>query len=82
MAIYEFLPFDRFPSTSSGQAELPFDAFALLTYSGHYVLPQAIRGTGGGGIRTPVPRCFKTSVYMLSRLIVFFTLPSAKTTGS
>ncbi len=26
---------------------------------------------GGGGIRTPVPRCFKTSVYMLSRLIVF-----------
>ena len=37
---------------------------------------------GGGGIRTPVPRCFKTSVYMLSRLIVFFTLPGAKTTGS
>ena len=26
---------------------------------------------GGGGIRTPVPRCFKTSVYMFSRLIVF-----------
>ena len=26
---------------------------------------------GGGGIRTPVPRCFKTSFYMLSRLIVF-----------
>ena len=27
--------------------------------------------SGGGGIRTPVPRCFKTSFYMLSRLIVF-----------
>ncbi len=27
------------------------------------------RPTGGGGIRTPVPRCFKTSVYMLSRSI-------------
>ena len=27
--------------------------------------------TGGGGIRTPVPRCFKTGFYMLSRLIVF-----------
>ena len=40
------------------------------------------KGTGGGGIRTPVPRCFKASVYMLSRYIVFFTLPSAKTTGS
>jgi hypothetical protein len=25
---------------------------------------------GGGGIRTPVPRCFKTSFYMLSRFIV------------
>jgi len=37
---------------------------------------------GGGGIRTPVPRCFKASVYMLSRFIVFFTLPGAKTTGS
>jgi len=24
---------------------------------------------GGGGIRTPVPRCFKTSFYMLSRSI-------------
>ena len=36
---------------------------------------------GGGGIRTPVPRCFKASVYMLSRFIVFFTLPNAITTG-
>ena len=26
---------------------------------------------GGGGIRTPVPRCFKTSIYMLSRFIAF-----------
>jgi len=26
---------------------------------------------GGGGIRTPVPRCFKISVYMLIRLSVF-----------
>ena len=43
---------------------------------------QLKEGTGGGGIRTPVPRCFKASVYMLSRLIVFFTLPSAKATGS
>ena len=25
--------------------------------------------TGGGGIRTPVPRCFKINIYMLSRLI-------------
>jgi len=30
---------------------------------------ERIRGNGGGGIRTPVPRCFKTSVYMLSRSI-------------
>ena len=29
------------------------------------------RQSGGGGIRTPVPRCFKTSFYMLSRLNVF-----------
>jgi len=27
--------------------------------------------SGGGGIRTPVPRCFKASFYMLSRFIVF-----------
>ncbi len=26
---------------------------------------------GGGGIRTPVPRCFKISIYMLSRFIAF-----------
>jgi len=26
---------------------------------------------GGGGIRTPVPRCFKTSFYMLRRLNIF-----------
>jgi len=32
---------------------------------------QQIRGNGGGGIRTPVPRCFKTSFYMLSRLNFF-----------
>jgi len=32
---------------------------------------QPVRRNGGGGIRTPVPRCFKTSLYMLSRLIVF-----------
>jgi hypothetical protein len=30
---------------------------------------QRIWGNGGGGIRTPVPRCFKTSVYMRSRSI-------------
>jgi len=30
---------------------------------------QPVGGTGGGGIRTPVPRCFKTSVYMLSHFI-------------
>ena len=34
--------------------------------------------TGGGGIRTPVPRCFKTSIYMFSRFIIFFALLSAK----
>ncbi len=33
--------------------------------------PLAARdNNGGGGIRTPVPRCFKTSVYMHSHLIV------------
>ena len=32
---------------------------------------QGSKPNGGGGIRTPVPRCFKTSVYMLSRFIVF-----------
>jgi hypothetical protein len=37
--------------------------------------------TGGGGIRTPVPRCFKTGVYMLSRFIVF-RLIKRQTTGS
>ena len=30
---------------------------------------KGIRGNGGGGIRTPVPRCFKPSVYMHSRSI-------------
>ena len=36
------------------------------------VIPLAMENeNGGGGIRTPVPRCFKTSLYMLSRLIVF-----------
>ena len=30
---------------------------------------QQKKPNGGGGIRTPVPRCFKTSVYMLSRFI-------------
>ena len=34
--------------------------------------------TGGGGIRTPVPRCFKTSIYMFSRFIIFFALLSAE----
>ena len=43
---------------------------------------QPEKRNGGGGIRTPVPRCFEASVYMLSRYIVFFTLPSATTTGS
>ena len=36
---------------------------------------------GGGGIRTPVPRCFKPSVYMFSRLI-FFRLNKCQTTGT
>ena len=36
---------------------------------------------GGGGIRTPVPRCFKISVYMLSRLFDF-RLTQRQTTGS
>ena len=39
------------------------------------------KGNGGGGIRTPVPRCFKTSVYMLSRLFGF-RLTQRQTTGS
>ena len=39
---------------------------------------------GGGGIRTPVPRCFKTSLYMLSRFIFAkggFRLTERQTTG-
>jgi len=39
------------------------------------------QGNGGGGIRTPVPRCFKISVYMLSRLFDF-RLTQRQTTGS
>ena len=27
--------------------------------------------SGGGGIRTPVPRCFETSIYIHSRFIIF-----------
>ena len=53
------------------------------------LLPEADLGqekpTGGGGIRTPVPRCFKTSLYMLSRLIFAkggFRLTERQTTGS
>ncbi len=37
-----------------------------------------IKPNGGGGIRTPVPRCFKTSFYMHSRFIIFFASLSAK----
>ena len=33
---------------------------------------------GGGGIRTPVPRCFEASFYMHSRFIIFFASLSAK----
>jgi len=40
-----------------------------------------IRGNGGGGIRTPVPRCFKINIYMLSRLIGI-RLVERQTTGS
>jgi len=32
---------------------------------------QTVGGNGGGGIRTPVPRCFELSHYILSRFIVF-----------
>ena len=32
---------------------------------------EQLEQIGGGGIRTPVPRCFKTSIYMLSRFIAF-----------
>jgi len=38
------------------------------------------RMTGGGGIRTPVPRCFKTSFYMLSRFTII-RLAKSQTTG-
>ena len=38
--------------------------------------------TGGGGIRTPVPRCFKTSFYMRSRFIIFLRLAERHATGS
>jgi len=37
---------------------------------------------GGGGIRTPVPRCFKTGFYMRSRFIIFFRLAERHATGS
>ena len=40
-----------------------------------------IERNGGGGIRTPVPRCFRTSFYMLSRLIEI-RLIKRQTTGS
>ena len=40
-----------------------------------------IGGNGGGGIRTPVPRCFEISFYMLSRLIGI-RLVKRQTTGS
>ena len=46
---------------------------------------QGSKPSGGGGIRTPVPRCFKTSLYMLSRLIFAkggFRLTERQTTGS
>ena len=39
---------------------------------------------GGGGIRTPVPRCFQPSVYMFSRFIVFspYQMPNDRLFGS
>jgi len=37
----------------------------------HHPDLEQIRSNGGGGIRTPVPRCFKSSFYMLSRFIAF-----------
>ena len=44
-------------------------SLSLRRDSLHSELPLRAK-TGGGGIRTPVPRCFKTSVYMLSRFII------------
>jgi hypothetical protein len=45
---------------------------------GFLIIKSLSAQNGGGGIRTPVPRCFKTSFYMLSRLKSFFALLSAK----
>lgn len=41
---------------------------------------QLFRGNGGGGIRTPVPRCIQTGIYTFSRFIVF-RLFKRQTTG-
>jgi len=41
-------------------------------------MSERSESNGGGGIRTPVPRCFKTSFYMHSRFIIFFASLSAK----
>ena len=43
-----------------------------------YPYRRGSKPNGGGGIRTPVPRCFKASFYMHSRFIIFFASLSAK----